>query len=159
MNAFFKKTDYKHSFATSGTFSFHLKFFENSSTAYLLLCRPINSLWNIFSWLLKRHWTSILHHPLNFSTKSWNFYTIRSVGICNDRMLILIFLLLTFEEILIFLALGPIYFSKSTSINTQYTIQWPMGHSGDDVLLKRPHESALAEAAKKFGIGSILKSL
>ena len=51
--------------------------------------------------LLKGHWTS----SPTFSRKSWDFYTIRSVGMGNDCMLSFTFLdWFTFVEIWIFLA-------------------------------------------------------
>ena len=34
---------------------------------------------------LKGHWTSVTSSP-TFSKKSWDFYTIRSVGMGNDYM-------------------------------------------------------------------------
>ena len=46
------------------------------------------------------------------------------------------------------------YFSKSTSI------QLPVGHFWDDACHKRPHkEIAMAESAKKFGIGLFGRSV
>ena len=40
--------------------------------------------------ILKGHWTSVTSSP-TFSQKSWDFYTIRSVGMGNDCMLTLMF--------------------------------------------------------------------
>ena len=41
---------------------------------------------NLFCSILKGHWTSITSSS-TFSKKSWDFYTIRSVGMGNDCML------------------------------------------------------------------------
>ena len=38
--------------------------------------------WKSVGCLLKGHWTSITSSP-NFFQKSWDFYTIRSVGVGN----------------------------------------------------------------------------
>ena len=51
---------------------------------------------------LKGHWTSVTSSP-TFSKKSWDFYTITSVGMGNDCMLSFTFQI-DFEEIWIFLA-------------------------------------------------------
>ena len=72
---------------------------------------------------LKEHWTSITSSP-TFSPKSWDFCTIRSVGIDNDYILSFTF----YSRLTYFwrnMNISSIfYFSKSTSINTQYSSLW-----------------------------------
>ena len=46
------------------------------------------------------------------------------------------------------------YFSKSTSI---YTIQWPIGHSWDDVVHKIPHKLEKTRETESFDKLGFLK--
>ena len=80
----------------------------------LLMCR-----------ILKGHWTSITSSP-TFFLKSWDFYTISSVGMGKDWMLSFTFykkcrLIYFWRNMNIS---SMFYFSKSTSINTQYSSLW-----------------------------------
>ena len=69
----------------------------------------------------KGHWTSVISSP-TFSKESWNFYTIRSVGMGNDCMLNFTFQIGSLWRNMNISCI--FYFSKLTSINTQYSSLW-----------------------------------
>ena len=52
---------------------------------YVFLLSWIYPYCSFFLYYLKGHWTSSTSYP-NFFQKSWDFYTIISVGMGNDRM-------------------------------------------------------------------------
>ena len=84
---------------------------------------------DVFAWvllnlvvdLLKAHWTTITSSP-NFFQKSWDFYIFRSFLMVMTACWVLHSRLIYFWRNVDISSI--FYFSKSTSINTQYSSLW-----------------------------------